>query len=212
MPSRPSRAFALLSSLLAFSLAACTETLRDRPSVQEAEQNATAASADYVIGAQDMLAINVWKEQELSLNNVEVRLDGKISVPLIDDIQAAGLTPTQLKESITDKLKEYVTAPQVTVIVTRVGSKNVYVMGEVAREGAISLQPEMRVLDALAISGGFSPFAGKSRIKIIRGHGATPAEFTFDYDAFIDGKDVAQNILLLPGDQIIVPEERPFWR
>jgi polysaccharide export outer membrane protein len=212
MPSRSTPANAALSSLLALALAACAQTLRDQPSVQELEDTATAAQVDYVIGAQDMLAINVWKEQELSLNGVEVRLDGKISVPLIDDVQAAGLTPTQLKEAITERLKEYVTAPQVTVIVTRVGSKNVYVMGEVAREGAIPLQPQMRVLDALAISGGFSPFAGKNRIKIIRGHGSPPAEFTFDYDAFVDGKDVAQNILLLPGDQIIVPEERPFWR
>ncbi len=212
MPSRSTPANAALSSLLVLALAACAQTLRDQPSVQELEDTATAAQVDYVIGAQDMLAINVWKEQELSLNGVEVRLDGKISVPLIDDVQAAGLTPTQLKEAITERLKEYVTAPQVTVIVTRVGSKNVYVMGEVAREGAIPLQPQMRVLDALAISGGFSPFAGKNRIKIIRGHGSPPAEFTFDYDAFVDGKDVAQNILLLPGDQIIVPEERPFWR
>ncbi len=212
MPSRSTPANAALSSLLALALAACAQTLRDQPSVQELEDTATAAQVDYVIGAQDMLAINVWKEQELSLNGVEVRLDGKISVPLIDDVQAAGLTPTQLKEAITERLKEYVTAPQVTVIVTRVGSKNVYVLGEVAREGAIPLQPQMRVLDALAISGGFSPFAGKNRIKIIRGHGSPPAEFTFDYDAFVDGKDVAQNILLLPGDQIIVPEERPFWR
>ena len=129
---------------------------------EELEEGAAAAQADYVIGAQDMLAINVWKEEELSLNGVEVRLDGKISVPLIDDIQAAGLTPTQLKDAITEKLKDYVTAPQVTVIVTRVGSKNVYMLGEVTREGAIPLQPEMRVLDALAISGGFSPFAGKT--------------------------------------------------
>jgi polysaccharide export outer membrane protein len=212
MPSRSTPAKALLSSLLALSLAACAQTLRDQPSVQELEQSAAAAQVEYVIGAQDVLAINVWKEPELSLPGVEVRLDGKISVPLIDDIQAAGLTPTQLKEGITERLKEYVTAPQVTVIVTQVGSKNVYIMGEVNRSGAISLQPQMRVFDALAISGGFSAFAGKSRIKILRGHATPPAEFTFDYNAFVDGNDVAQNILLLPGDQIIVPEERPFWR
>jgi polysaccharide export outer membrane protein len=212
MPSRPTPAHAVLSSLLALALAACAQTLRDQPSAQELEDSAAAAQVDYVIGAQDTLAINVWKEQELSLNGVEVRLDGKISVPLIDDIQAAGLTPTQLKDAITEKLKDYVSAPQVTVIVTHVGSKNVYILGEVTREGAISLQPQMRVLDALAISGGFTPFAGKNRIKIIRGHGSSPAEFTFDYDGFVDGKDVAQNILLLPGDQIIVPQERPFWR
>lgn len=212
MPSRRRPGSVLLSALGALALTACAETLRERPSAEQLEQTATAAQADYVIGAQDVLVINVWKEQELSLNGVEVRLDGKISVPLIDDIQAAGLTPVQLKEAITERLKEYVAAPQVTVIVTRVGSKNVYIMGEVAREGAIPLQPQMRVLDALALAGGFTPFAGKNRVKIIRGHDVPPAEFTFDYDAFVDGEDVAQNILLLPGDQIIVPEERPFWR
>lgn len=212
MPSRPRPGSVLLSALAALTLTACAETLREQPSAEQLEQSASAAQADYVIGAQDVLVINVWKEQELSLNGVEVRLDGKISVPLIDDIQAAGLTPVQLKDAISERLKEYVAAPQVTVIVTRVGSKNVYVMGEVAREGAIPLQPQMRVLDALAISGGFTPFAGKNRIKIIRGHATPPGEFTFDYDAYVDGEDVAQNILLLPGDQIIVPEERPFWR
>lgn len=209
MPRRP--ATALLSALCALELAGCAQTLREQPTAEQLEQSAAAAQTDYVIGAQDMLAIVVWKEPELSLPNVEVRLDGKISVPLIDDVQAAGLTPEKLKESITDRLKDFITAPQVTVIVTRVGSKNIYVLGEVAHEGAIPLQPSMRVLDALAISGGFSAFAGKNRVKIIRG-GATPAEFTFDYDRFVDGTDVAQNILLLPGDQIIVPEERPFWR
>jgi len=213
MPSRPSPANALLSSLLALSVAAaCADTLRDRPTAQQLEESATAAQAEYVIGAQDVLAISVWKEPELTLQGVEVRLDGKISVPLIDDIQADGLTPTQLKDAIADKLKDYVTAPQVTVIVVRVGSKNVYILGEIARQGAIPLQPQMRVLDALTFAGGFTPFAGKSRIKIIRGHDSPPSEFTFDYDAFVDGNDVAQNILLLPGDQIIVPEERPFWR
>jgi polysaccharide biosynthesis/export protein len=212
MPSRRFPRTAFLPALLVLGLAACAQNVRNQPTAQQLEEGASAASADYVIGAQDMLAINVWKEQELSLNGVEVRLDGKISVPLIDDVQAAGLTPNQLKDAITEKLKEYVTAPQVTVIVTRVGSKNVFILGEVAREGAIPMQPQMRVLDALAIAGGFTPFAGKNHVKILRGHSDNPAEFTFDYDRFVDGEDVAQNILLLPGDQIIVPQERPFWR
>jgi polysaccharide export outer membrane protein len=213
MPSRPSPANALLSSLLALSVAAaCADTLRDRPTAQQLEESATAAQAEYVIGAQDVLAISVWKEPELTLQGVEVRLDGKISVPLIDDIQASGLTPTQLKDAITERLKEYVSAPQVTVIVTHVGSKNVYVVGEVQRQGPIALQPAMRVSDALAFAGGFNAFAGRNRVKIIRTQTSPPAEFTFDWNAFVDGHDVAQNILLLPGDQIIVPEERPFWR
>ena len=212
MASRvPSLPF-LLPLAAALVLSGCAETLREQPSASQLEENAAAAQAEYVIGANDMLQINVWKEPELSLQSVEVRLDGKISVPLLDDVQAAGLTPTQLKDAITERLKEFVTAPQVTVIVMRVGSKTVYVMGEVAREGAIPMQPHMRVLDALAISGGFTAFAGKRRVKIIRPQSSPPAEFTFDYDSFVDGQNVDQNILLLPGDQIIVPEERPFWR
>jgi polysaccharide export outer membrane protein len=105
-----------------------------------------------------------------------------------------------------------VTAPQVTVVVARVGARNVYVLGEVVREGAIPIQPDMRVIDALAIAGGMNAFAGKSRIKVIRQVGEGASEFNFDYDAFVDGADVNQNILLLPGDRIVVPEERPFWR
>jgi polysaccharide export outer membrane protein len=212
MPPRPSPAKTLLSALLALAVAGCGSSLREQPTAQQLEESAQAAQADYLIGAMDVLQISVWKEEALSLQQVEVRLDGKISVPLVDDIQAAGLTTTQLKDAITERLKDYVTAPQVTVIVLRVGSKNVFVLGEVAHQGVIPMQPEMRVLDAIAISGGFSPFAGKRRVKIIRGHGSQPAEFLFDYDSFVDGENVAQNILLLPGDQIIVPEERPFWR
>lgn len=202
----------LSCALCALALAACAPTVRERPSAQQLEETATAASSEYVIGPNDTLAISVWKEQELSLPQVDVRLDGKISVPLLDDVQAAGLTPTQLKDAITQRLKEYVSAPQVTVIVTKVGSKMVSVLGEVQRQGPMPLQPAMRVSDALAFAGGFSPFAGKSRVKIIRGQGSPPAEFTFDYNAYVDGSDVAQDILLLPGDKVIVPEERPFWR
>jgi polysaccharide export outer membrane protein len=204
------RACALV--LTALALSACAGTVRELPTSEQAEASAVQASEEYVIGSNDVLLINVWREPELSLNGVEVRLDGKISVPLIDDVQAAGLTPLQLKGVITDRLKEYVTAPQVTVVVSRVGSKSISIMGEVAREGMIPLQPKMRVLDAIAIAGGFSAFAGRSRIKVIRSSGQNPTEYSFDYDDFIDGADLAQNILLLPGDQIIVPEERPFWR
>jgi polysaccharide export outer membrane protein len=209
MPLRSLHALPLCSLL---ALTACAPTLREQPSAAQLEESASAASAEYVIGPNDTLAIAVWREQELSLPNVDVRLDGKISVPLLDDVQAAGLTPTQLKESITERLKEYVSAPQVTVIVTKVGSKMVSVLGEVQRQGPMPLQPAMRVSDALAFAGGFSPFAGKNRVKIIRGQGQPPAEFTFDYDAYVNGIDVTQDILLLPGDKIIVPEERPFWR
>lgn len=206
----PTRAAAVLASLLALS--ACAHSLRDQPSAEVLEQAALQEQAEYVIGPYDTLVISVWKEPELSLSGVEVRLDGKISVPLLDDVQAAGKTPMQLKADISERLREYVTAPQVTVVVARVGARNVYVLGEVVREGAIPIQPQMRVIDALAIAGGMNAFAGKTRIKVIRQSGLAPAEFNFDYDAFVDGRNVSQNILLLPGDKIIVPEERPFWR
>jgi polysaccharide export outer membrane protein len=211
MASRCMTTHLILPLAALLGLSGCAGTMRDEPTAEQLEENAHAAQSEYVIGANDTLAINVWKETELTLPQVEVRLDGKISVPLLDDVQAAGLTPSQLKASITERLKEYVAAPQVTVIVTRVGSKIVYVMGEVQREGPIAMQPQMRVLDALAISGGFTAFAGKTRVKIIRAQDQA-AEFNFDYEAFVDGSNVTQNILLLPGDQIIVPEERPFWR
>lgn len=212
MTPRSIRAASSLVALFALALAGCAGTVRERPSAEALEAFAQEAQAEYVIGPFDQLVINVWKEPELSLSGVEVRLDGKISVPLLDDVQAAGKTPMQLKADLTERLRDYVTSPQVTVVVARVGARNVYVLGEVVREGAIPIQPQMRVIDALAIAGGMSPFAGKSRIKVIRQSGPTPAEFTFDYDAFVDGQDVTQNILLLPGDKIVVPEERPFWR
>ena len=206
----PGRAF--VAALAALGLAACAGTARERPSAAQAETSAVEAQEDYVIGPRDILTIFVWREPELSLPRVEVRLDGKISVPLIDDIKASGRTPLQLKDELTERLKEYITAPVVTVVVASVGSKLVYIMGEVAREGPIAMQPDMRVLDALALAGGVNPFAGKSRIKFIRNQGTAPAEFNFDYDRFVDGQDLAQNILLLPGDTIVVPEELPFWR
>jgi len=203
---------ALAAALIALGLSACAGTAREQPSASQLETIAVQSQEEYVIGPRDVLTISVWKEVELSVPRAEVRLDGKISVPLIDDVQAAGRTPLQLKEEITTKLKEYVTSPMVTVVVASVGSKLVFLVGEVTREGALPMQPDMRVLDAIALAGGLNPFAGRSRIKIIRSQGTAPAEFTFDYDRFVDGQDLAQNILLIPGDTIVVPEERPFWR
>lgn len=211
IPQRP-HGRALAAALVALGLAACAGTVREQPSAEQLDTGAVQSQAEYVIGPRDKLRISVWREDALTLPEVEVRLDGKISMPLIDDVQAAGLTPLQLKQELTERLKEFVAAPQVTVIVTEVGSKLVYILGEVNREGPIGMQPNMRILDAISLSGGLNPFAGKSRIKVIRSQGPTPAEFNFDYDAYIDGEDLAQNILLLPGDTIIVPEERPFWQ
>ncbi|HXZ85839.1 MAG TPA: polysaccharide biosynthesis/export family protein [Myxococcota bacterium] len=192
---------------------ACAGNKRALPSVPELEGNAAQASGEYVIGPADLLSIQVWREEQLS-TEVEVRPDGKISVPLLDDVQAAGLTPLALKQVITERLSEYVASPHVTVLVKNSRSKIVYMMGEIARPGGVSYVANMRVSDAIALSGGFSAFSDKSRVKVIRRlEDGSAQEFRFDYDAYIAGTDVAQNILLLPGDQVFVPQESPLpWR
>jgi polysaccharide export outer membrane protein len=158
----------------------------------------------YVIGAQDVLDINVWKEAELT-RTVPVRPDGKISLPLLNDVQAAGLTPTQLAAEITTNLKRFVTNPQVTVIVSQINSQRIYILGETARPGAYPLLPGMTVLQALSSAGGFTMFANTKKIYVLRQEGGKQEKFPFNYKDVIDGKHVEQNIALKAGDQIVVP-------
>jgi polysaccharide export outer membrane protein len=199
--------------LLALGLAGCGGTLRSQLPASELEGHAVEDLSTYQIGPTDVLRIAVWRQQELSVDGVAVRLDGKISVPLLDDVQAAGLTPLELKQVLTERYAEYITGPTVTVIVSQINSKLVYVIGEVPRQGPMAIRGDFRVVDALATAGGFSPFAGKSNVKVIRNaNGSGPVEFRFDYDRFVAGDDIEQNILLLPGDKIVVPEEAPFWK
>jgi polysaccharide export outer membrane protein len=194
-------------------LAGCAGNERARPTATQLEGEAVQAAGEYVIGPNDILVVTVWREEQLS-NEVEVRPDGKISVPLLDDVQAAGLTPIALKQVITERLSEFVTAPHVTVIVKSSRSKIVYLLGQIARPGVIGYTASMRVSDAVALAGGFGAFADKGRVKIIRRlQDGTAQEFRFDYDDYIEGSDLTQNILLLPGDQIFVPEQSPLpWR
>ncbi len=160
---------------------------------------------EYVIGAADLLGISVWGSPELSVG-VPVRPDGKISVPLVDDVQAAGLTAIELKEVLTLKLAEYIANPDVTVVVNQINSKRVYVLGEIARTGPIVLNRELRIVDAISIAGGFSVFADKNNIKVLRRTDQGLVEYRFDYDAFIDGSEPEDNMILAPGDTIVVPD------
>lgn len=161
---------------------------------------------EYVIGIPDVLRIVVWRNPELSVE-VPVRSDGKISVPLVDDVQAEGLTPEELKEVLTEALAEFVTAPDVTVVVQQTNSHTVTVVGGVARSGQIALTRQMRVVEAIATMGGFSPFAKRDRIKVIREKsGGGTDEYVFNYGAYSAGKAPESNLLLRPGDTIIVPE------
>lgn len=159
----------------------------------------------YVIGAGDNLQIAVWKNPELSAR-VVVRPDGKISVPLADDVQAAGLTPLELKEVITRSLQEYIVEPDVTVLVTAINSKRIFLMGEGVRSAAVPLDKDMRILDALAAVGGFREFADKKNIRILRENGDAIEEYKFNYEAFVDGHSSPEaNMRLRPGDTIVVP-------
>jgi polysaccharide export outer membrane protein len=167
------------------------------------QQPKSVAAPTYVIGADDTLHIDVWKEQNLTVT-LPVRPDGMISLPLLNDVQAAGLTPMQLAASITDKLKKYVTDPRVTVVVTQMNSQRFYVTGEVLHTGAMPLLPNMTVLQALA-SAGFTQFANMKGIYLLRMERGKQNKIPINYKALVKGEAVNQNILLRPGDTIVVP-------
>lgn len=174
---------------------------------QSSTSNAGAAvtrDPTYKIGPQDVLDIDVWKEKELT-RTVEVRPDGRISLPLLNDIPASGLTPMQLAANITDGLKKFITDPQVTVIVKQINSQRVYILGEVNKPGAYPLLPGMNVLQALSAAGGFTMFANTKKIYVLRQQNGKQKKFSFNYKDVISGKHVNENIVLQPGDQIMVP-------
>jgi polysaccharide biosynthesis/export protein len=161
--------------------------------------------ATYIIRPEDVLDISVWHQPDLSFKSLPVRPDGKISLPLINDVQAAGLTAMQLGQSVTEKLKSYVKDPLVTVVVTGVNSQRYYVMGEVAHTGVFPLLPNVTVLQALSAAGGFSQFAKPKNIYLLRTVNGKQEKFPFNYKDVIKGKDLQENIELKPGDMIVVP-------
>lgn len=172
-----------------------------------ASPNAAPAAADdptYKIGAQDVLKIDVWREDQLT-RTVPVRPDGKITLPLLNDIQAVGLTPMELAGVIRDELKKYVNNPQVTVSVTEINSRRIYVNGEVNKPGAYQLLPHMTVLQALSGSGGFTTFARVKNIYVLRNVDGKAVRIPFNYKEAIKGKNADQSIELQPGDVIVVP-------
>ena len=161
------------------------------------------AGPDYVIGANDNLHISVWKEPDLTAS-LPVRPDGKISLPLLNDVLAAGLTPMQLADSITEKLKKYIADPRVTVVVTAMNSQRIYVVGEVTHTGAMPLFPNMTVLQALS-SSGFTQFANLKGIYVLRTQNGKQTKLPFNYKEVVKGRNTQQNIVLKPGDQVVVP-------
>jgi polysaccharide export outer membrane protein len=165
--------------------------------------SASPAGPTYVIGPEDGLHIAVWKEADLTAT-LPVRPDGKISLPLLDDVQAAGLTPKQLAESVTEKLKKYIADPHVTVVVTSINSKRIFLVGEVMHPGATSMLPNMTVLQALS-SAGLSQFANTKRIYVLRTENGKQRKLPVNYRQLVKGEQIEQNYLLQPGDTIVVP-------
>ena len=158
----------------------------------------------FVIGNDDVLAINVWKEPDIS-RSIPVRSDGKISLPLVGEVQAAGLTPLKLEKDIAEKLKSYISEPEVSVMVQQVNSQKFNILGQVTKPGTYVIANSPTVLDAIALAGGFRDFAKKKSIYVLR-HGASgEVRLAFNYKDVSEGKHMEQNVKLQPGDTIIVP-------
>jgi polysaccharide export outer membrane protein len=159
----------------------------------------------YQIGNGDILEIVTWKEPDFSREEVLVRLDGKISFPLLDDIQAAGKTPTELKKDIEAGLKEYVASPNVTVTIRNAASQRFYILGEITNTGEYPLVKDLTVLQAFALAGGFTEWASKKEIILFRKENGKDKVIQINYKDLIKDKDFSQNVTIKADDTIIVP-------
>jgi polysaccharide export outer membrane protein len=174
-------------------------------SIADASSATKPHDAAYKIGSSDVLAITVWKEPEVS-RSIPVRPDGKISLPLVGELQAAGRTPLQLEQDISGKLKAYITNPDVNVMVQQINSEKFNVLGRVAHSGSFPLSSDTTVLDAIATAGGFLDFAKETGVYVLRSTpGGGQKRLAFNYKDVIKGKHPEQNIKLEPGDTVVVP-------
>lgn len=192
--------------LLAGSIAAQTGGPNAKENALPAKPPTDVApnSSGYRIGEQDLLNITVWKEPELS-GPVVVRPDGKITLPLVNDIQAGGLTPAELRDLLREKLRPFVTVPEVTVAVREINSRKVFVIGQIAHEGSYRINSSTTVLQIIAEAGGLNEFANRKRIYVLRKENGAHLRLNFNYDKVVKGKDASQDVLLRPGDTIVVP-------
>jgi len=195
--------WAMLAQTSGTQHATATKSESSNSAKSSDEVQASNVAPDYVIGADDTLHISVWKEPELT-ETLPVRPDGKISMPLLNDVTAAGLTPLQLRDEITERLKKYIADPRVTVVVTGMNSRRVFATGEVLHTGPMTLLPHMTVLQALA-QAGFSQFANPKAIYLLRVENGKQQKIPFNYKEVVKGNHPEQNIELKPGDTIVVP-------
>ncbi|HWF93235.1 MAG TPA: polysaccharide biosynthesis/export family protein [Terriglobales bacterium] len=192
---------------IALAVPAGAQAAQSAPPQNAAEANSSSKPHDgaYVIGASDMLSINVWKEPDVS-RMIPVRSDGKISLPLVGEVQASGKTPLQLEQEITNKLKTYISDPEVTVMVQDSKSQKFNVLGMVAKPGAYPLLSTTTVLDAIALAGGFRDFAKKKSMYVLRKDAlGQPQRIPFNYKDVISGKNPEQNVQLQDNDTVVVP-------
>lgn len=167
-------------------------------------RNPVSTDPPYIIGPRDVLDVNVWDEPSVS-RTVPVRPDGKISLPLLNDLQAAGLTPDQLGKDITQDLHKYIDNPQVTVIVTAINSQHISILGEVGHSGTFQMIPNMTILQALSDAGGFTAFAKLADIYVLRMVNGQENKIPFNYKQVLKGNKPQHLLLLKPGDTVIVP-------
>jgi polysaccharide export outer membrane protein len=189
----------LIISLLAWGLVFCSQ-------ITPANKDTTEIPVDasYTIGPMDILDIQVWKEPDFS-RQVLVRPDGQITMPLVGDLKASGMNTMDLTTLLTEKLADFIEKPEVTVSVVESRSKQFFIIGKVNRPGTYALTPGMTVLQALSVAGGFTEWADKDGIRIVRRGAETEQIFSFDYEKVISGKELGQNIVLMPNDTVIVP-------
>jgi len=196
----------LISCLLAIVAIGIGESpAAEKKSSAKQTWSAKASANEYHVGVGDILQITTWKEPDLSMELVLVRTDGKISFPLVNDVEAAGLSPVALKRAIEAGLKEYVSNPVVTVHVTNPGSQRFYILGEVLNTGEYPLVKHLTVLQAFAVAGGFTEWASKKEIILLRTENGKEKIYRINYKNIVKGKDLSQNIKLQADDTIIVP-------
>jgi polysaccharide biosynthesis/export protein len=202
-----------LTAVIFLSTVLCGQAASDAKAVSNAGAQAPTSNADaakphdstFVIGNDDVLAINVWKEPDIS-RSIPVRSDGKISLPLVGEVQAAGSTPLKLEQDIAARLKNYIAEPEVTVIVQQVNSQKFNILGQVNKPGSYPLATSPTVLDAIAVAGGFRDFAKQKAIYVLRQNpDGTQSRMPFNYKDVVKGHNPAQNVKLQPRDTIVVP-------
>jgi len=185
--------------------AAVSDRVAKTDSHTSAAPSATGHDSTFIIGKDDVLAINVWKEPDIS-RSIPVRSDGKISLPLVGEIQAAGETPLKLEQAIATRLKNYIEEPEVTVIVQQINSEKFNILGMVSKPGAYPLVGSATVLDAIALAGGFRDFAKQKSIYVLRENAdGTQTRLPFNYKEVLKGHNTSQNVVLQPRDTVIVP-------